>query len=261
MIFGNPVHGEILPFPKNAPAGQFQVTQPFGSGSGIYSGEPRLGGKPFHRGIDLGDERCGSAVLAAAAGRVSYAGRLGNGELVVIVRHAGGWGTSYGHLADREVTRGERVDRGQKIGDVGSSGYAAGCHLHFAMKSGLATFAAIDFIPNPYGGRGDTTGRWRDPWPQLTQNVTVHPKNVEGIRIRNASTVDGDPFATTAGGRIVRFADDVDLGPALEERRWGGQITGGQYVVDGGTSRSWERIWLDGAFRFLATPLAERSAS
>lgn len=264
MIFANPVRGQITPYPKNAPAGVFQVTQPFGAGKVASAvGEPPLDGKPFHRGIDLGNERCGASVLAMHSGVVKFAGKLRNGERLVIVNHHDGWGSSYGHLARIVVARGDRVDTSDKIGDVGDSGFAAGCHLHAAVKDKLPTgWSYLDFIPTPLGGRGDNPGRgrWIDPWPQLEQNVTVRPQPLDGIRIRNAATTDGEPFAETSGGRIVRAADGVDLGDAGAWRDWGGKVTGGKYPTGSGTSRSWERMQLDGEFRFIASAFAQRSA-
>lgn len=171
MNLGNPVRGEIRRPGSPLIVGSFRVTQKFGC-TGLKA-EPALGDcNHFHRGIDLGDGQCGKAVLAAQSGKVKFAGELGNGELVVILNHGQGWGTSYGHLAAAQVADGDPVTKGQKIGDVGASGFANGCHLHFAVKSGLPDgWGRLDFIPNQFGGRGDKTGRWEDPWARLEQNA------------------------------------------------------------------------------------------
>jgi hypothetical protein len=169
--FRNPVRTIVRPVGWSRPRGNddFRTTQEYGC-TGLAA-EPKLGNcAHFHRGIDISDGGCGAAVVAPAAGSVQFAGTLGNGEIVVVLDHGQGWGSSYGHLKKAVVTKGQRVTVGQKIGDVGATGFANGCHLHYAVKSGLpADFTKLDFIPNPLGGRGDSTGKWLDPWPLLNQ--------------------------------------------------------------------------------------------
>jgi murein DD-endopeptidase MepM/ murein hydrolase activator NlpD len=266
MIFGNPVKGVVHPEgwvqPKDSR--EFRVTQPFGGTK--VDGEPPFGKfKRFHRGQDLGNKRCGAAVFAAQAGKVQFEGLLGNGEVVVVLDHGGGWGSSYGHLARSAVSKGQALTKGQRIGDVGATGMAIGCHLHFAIKSGLPkSFTRLAFIPNPMGGTGDTVGKWRDPWPLLEQNVKVHPRaDVPEIRIRTEPKLDAATlFATTsADGRIQRAADGADLGPVATWRDWGGQVKGASYTINGQPGDMWERIALDGSFRFIASPLAVLSAT
>jgi hypothetical protein len=150
-------------------------------------------------------------VLAAHAGTVKFAGRLGNDELVVILNHGEGWGTPYGHLGAREVEDGEQVAKGHKIGDIGASGFAAGCHLHFAVKSGLPDgWGKLDFIPNPLGGRGDKTGRWENPWARLEQNDGVDPdeqKEVPAVPTRpRTSRVRSPRIRNSVGDVNVRAA-------------------------------------------------------
>jgi len=91
-------------------------------------------GTRFHAGIDL-LAGAGTAVRAAAPGRVSYAGRItgGWGRLVVVV-HARRVRTLYAHLSTVAVAVGERVGTGSPLGAVGSSGNATGPHLHFEVR-------------------------------------------------------------------------------------------------------------------------------
>ncbi|HOW28662.1 MAG TPA: M23 family metallopeptidase, partial [Elusimicrobiota bacterium] len=56
---------------------------------------------------------------------------LGN---LVIIKHAGGIRTWYGHLSSIAVEPGQNVRRGQLIGRVGSTGLATGPHLHFEVR-------------------------------------------------------------------------------------------------------------------------------
>jgi len=185
MNFGNPVRGKIRPPGAPRIVGDYRVTQKFGC-TGVKA-EPALRDcGHFHRGIDVSDATCGKAVIAAQDGKVKFVGEFANGERVVILNHFNGWGSSYDHLAAYVVMDGETVTKGQKIGDVGATGFAFGCHLHFAVKSGLpAGWGKLDFVPDAFGGRGDRTGRWEDPWALLEQNIhtggVAAPKEVPNV--------------------------------------------------------------------------------
>lgn len=97
-------------------------------GRGFGSGE---GG--YHMAIDIDGPR-GSDVLAAAAGTVGYAGHelRGYGNMIMIM-HAGGWVTLYGHNQRLLVVPGEHVARGQAIAELGSTGRSMGPHVHFEL--------------------------------------------------------------------------------------------------------------------------------
>lgn len=214
MIFGNPVRSEIRPPGSPRIVGSFRVTQKYGC-TGLDA-EPALGDcKHFHRGIDVSDAMCGKAVVAAQSGTVKFAAELGNGELVVVLNHGQGWGTSYGHLRAIQVGDGDKVTKGQKIGEIGSSGFADGCHLHFAVKSGLPDgWGKLDFIPNKFGGRGDKTGSWEDSWARLEQNAAhvgpAAPK--EGLAMPTPSAYIPGHVATvrnSAGDINVRAAPNT----------------------------------------------------
>jgi len=249
MILGHPVAGAIHETSWRRPGGNadWRVTQPFGC-TGV-EGEPRLGRcRHFHRGIDLGYGGCGRAILAAADGRIVYSGRLRNGEQVVVIRHADGWATSYGHLRTRTVDRRATVTRGQRIGSCGETGFAAGCHLHFAAKSNLpGTVTLADFIPNPFGGRGDSTGEWQDPWPRLEMNaggldadapVASATREVEVVypfrdyipgstvavlgntNVRKTPTLGGDAVLRTTAGSEIWTVTGFVQGDASEGSDW-----------------------------------------
>ena len=103
---------------------------------------PLLGYRRPHPGIDI-SANLGSPIVAAGAGRVEYAGsRSGYGRMVEI-DHGDGYVTRYAHLGRVRVRAGDRVSRGEVIGEVGRSGLTTGPNLHYEIR--------VDDRPvNPY---------------------------------------------------------------------------------------------------------------
>lgn len=87
----------------------------------------------FHAGIDISAPR-GSQISAAMAGTVVYAGWLSGYGKLVVVRHANGLSTRYGHCSSIRVRKGQTVKAGQSIAAVGATGVATGNHLHFEVR-------------------------------------------------------------------------------------------------------------------------------
>lgn len=88
----------------------------------------------FHNGVDFADA-VGTPVLAAEDGEVVAMGDEGKyayGKWIAI-KHNNGLTTLYGHLSKQSVKKGEDVDRGEKIGLMGSTGYSTGPHVHFGV--------------------------------------------------------------------------------------------------------------------------------
>ncbi len=88
-------------------------------------------GTGFHHGIDFANP-CGSTIIAAHSGTVTFAGW--NGELgnYILLDNGGGVWTGYGHqlTGGFKVRVGQHVETGQRIGTVGMTGVATGCHVH-----------------------------------------------------------------------------------------------------------------------------------
>ncbi|WP_165948036.1 M23 family metallopeptidase [Burkholderia pyrrocinia] len=98
---------------------------------------PISGVRHVHSGMDLAAPT-GTPVSAAAAGVVGHIGTESGGYgKYVVVRHAGGYSTYYAHLSAYEAALrvGARVERGQRLGAVGSTGSATGPHLHFEVRT------------------------------------------------------------------------------------------------------------------------------
>ncbi len=87
-----------------------------------------------HHGIDYAAQ-AGTPVSSAGAGIVSFAGYKGGYGKIVMIRHANGYSTNYGHLSKfgLRIRAGERVKQGQVVGYVGTTGVSTGPHLHYEM--------------------------------------------------------------------------------------------------------------------------------
>ncbi len=94
---------------------------PFGAGS-----------NQVHTGIDISADR-GQPVYATADGSVDSAGWNGDYGNMVVINHKFGLVTRYAHLSAFSVHPGEHVDRGQVIGEIGSTGRTTGPHLHYEL--------------------------------------------------------------------------------------------------------------------------------
>jgi len=91
---------------------------------------------PGHPGIDVDQYRTeGSPVVAAAAGKVTFAGgnRCCSYGLYVTVEHRDGSSTLYAHLNALSVNEGQEVAQGQTLGASGNTGRSTGAHLHFEL--------------------------------------------------------------------------------------------------------------------------------
>ena len=86
-----------------------------------------------HTGLDF-DGYYGQSVKAAADGVVIARGWDGSYGYSILLAHGGGVITRYAHLSALDVPMGKRVEAGQHIGKVGSTGNASGSHLHFEVR-------------------------------------------------------------------------------------------------------------------------------
>ncbi|MGE0602102.1 MAG: M23 family metallopeptidase [Dehalococcoidia bacterium] len=103
-----------------------------------------------HVGTDIGAD-LGTPVLATNAGRVVLARQLKVHGNMIVIDHGGGLFSGYAHLSAFNVTEGQRVDQGQQIGEVGSTGLSTGAHLHWEMASQGVLLDALRFTDGTNG--------------------------------------------------------------------------------------------------------------
>ena len=119
---------------------------------GIYS---EFGWRPmfgdFHTGIDIsGGAIYGKSVVSAESGTVLVAHTTNDGSAgkYIIVDHGNGLTTLYAHLSAVNVYVGQTVSRGQQIGQVGSTGWSSGPHLHFEVRVNGEYQNPLDYLDN-----------------------------------------------------------------------------------------------------------------
>lgn len=110
------------------PTSDFTISTHFGEAGPHWS-------SGHHTGLDFAADT-GTGVDSADAGKVITAGSGGAYGNLVEIRHTDGTKTRYAHLNDIDVKVGQKVSRGQHIGEVGSTGNSTGPHLHFEVLQG-----------------------------------------------------------------------------------------------------------------------------
>jgi murein DD-endopeptidase MepM/ murein hydrolase activator NlpD len=115
--------GELFRYPAIG-----RLSSPYGMRNDPFTGVRRM-----HYGIDIAGG-VGTPITSAMDGQVLAVGfSLRSYGKYVIMKHQGGYQTLYGHLETVEVSEGQRVRQGQKIGTMGNTGRSTGPHLHFGI--------------------------------------------------------------------------------------------------------------------------------
>ena len=180
------------------PAGTWVRTSGFGMRVHPVTGIHRL-----HGGLDLAAP-AGTPILAAADGRVTFAGlRGGYGHLILIEHTVSGQrvATGYAHMYSDgvHVTVGDIVAAGQHIGDVGSDGRSTGPHLHFEVRPGGADAGPVD--PEPWlathgaadieTGPAETDAGCADGGGPATAYAGEHPDRLVADPTTNGQITEG----------------------------------------------------------------------
>ena len=107
--------------------------------------DPKTGGRRMHKGVDFAAAN-GTPLYATADGVVTHAGwSSGYGRLVKI-QHEFGIETRYAHMSKLRAKVGQRVSRGDRIGDMGASGRVTGVHLHYEVRVGSKAVNPMIYI-------------------------------------------------------------------------------------------------------------------
>lgn len=135
MPFANPIPGA-------------KISSNFG-----YRKDPFNGRSAMHSGMDF-KAPTGTPVRATGDGVVASAGRKGGYGKVVEIRHKNGLITRYAHLSRINVKKGHKVNVGQMIGKVGSTGRSTGPHLHYEVRQGKTARNPSKYIQVGFKLRG-----------------------------------------------------------------------------------------------------------
>lgn len=143
-----------------------------------------------HHGVDYGAP-VGTPVLATADGVVDFAGRDGGEGNFIRLRHTSRMMTSYLHLSRfaKGIKRGARVQQGQVIGYVGSTGLSTGPHLDYRISDG---------------------GKWIDPLKM--KSITPDPLRADALRRFKATLAH---YTTKLSPDNIRISENSKKRPAL----------------------------------------------
>lgn len=103
--------------------------------TGVYGSQRVLNGEPRapHLGVDIA-EKAGTPVYAPAAGKITLAESMELSGNTLFIDHGYGLRSDFMHLDSIEVSEGDLVEKGQRLGTMGATGRATGPHLHWGMS-------------------------------------------------------------------------------------------------------------------------------
>ena len=107
--------------------------------------DPKGAGTRMHEGTDMAGAY-GTPIYATADGTVTFAGWHAGYGRHIKVQHGNGIMTTYSHLSQIRVDVGQRVSRGERIGDMGNSGRSTGTHLHYEVRINGTPVNPMTFI-------------------------------------------------------------------------------------------------------------------
>ena len=125
MLMDSNTQSQVLP--EGTPVRGGWTSSAFG-----WRTDPISGKKGFHEGIDLSG-KSGSMVSSVAAGIVTWSGKHSGFGNMIEISHGNGYVTRYAHNKKNLVVVGDKVDKGQNIAVMGSSGRSTGPHVHFEV--------------------------------------------------------------------------------------------------------------------------------
>lgn len=217
----------------------FYLTRPLQSGSKNWPypayryGNTLFGRDALHTGVDMADD-IGTPVVAAGSGNVIWTGFGFYGGVydpddnygrAIAIHHDFGYGgqslfTVYGHLNTITVWPGQRVETGQVIGTVGTTGHSTGPHLHFEVRLGDKVYSTTRnpelWMTMPEGW-GVLAGRLENDWGGYLQEHQLRIMSLETSKTWNVWT-----YAT----------DTLGLDPLYEENFAISDLPAGPYRLE-----------------------------
>lgn len=193
---------------------------------------PKKGASTYHNGIDIA-AAAGTAILAAKPGKVIFSGSNSARGNYLKVDHGGGVVTLYQHCSKRLASVGAKVNAGQKIALVGSTGISTGPHLHFEVQINGTCKNPLNYVSPgntrytgpAYGGGGSTAasgkkssgskGSTEDSAPASKEITTVVAKSTTGTGTAQKISLTGLPAHLSYGVEILIQNDQIYL-PAVE---------------------------------------------
>lgn len=128
------------PFASPVKSNNLRWTSSFGRRS-----DPFGRGARMHEGTDIAGPH-GTPIYSTADGTVIFAGTQSGYGRMVKIKHAFGIETRYAHLAQIRVKVGQKVSRGDQIGDMGNTGRSTGTHLHYEVRVNGGAVNPMTFI-------------------------------------------------------------------------------------------------------------------
>ena len=139
---------------------------------------PILGYTKMHKGIDFAAPR-GTPIYAAGKGVIQYAGRKGAYGNFVLIRHNTTYSTAYAHMKSIKTAKGRRVQQGQIIGYVGSTGRSTGPHLHYEIRrSGRQVNPLKVKLPSGRKLKGDELRNFHTTRKKIEEQYAVLPRQL-----------------------------------------------------------------------------------
>ncbi|MDX2395739.1 VCBS repeat domain-containing M23 family metallopeptidase [Streptomyces sp. NPDC054904] len=248
--------------------GRPKFQMPFTCGE-TWLGDSRSYHSPSANAIDWthGGTTTNKPVLASAGGtaHIRDKGNTSYGKFVTI-DHGNGWSTLYAHLNAFKVSEGEKVDSGELIGLVGSTGGSSGAHLHYEQRYNgsyqRTVFNGSAFYPDRSLTSKNCVDPTPDPKPQPPK-PPVGPGPGTGMIDLASADLSGDGVVDVVGveastGKLWLYKGNVNGTIASGGSRveigsggWNGMsnLTGGDFTGDGkddivGVEESTGKLWL-----------------
>mgnify|MGYP004531629911 FL=1 len=122
------------------PCSYKKISSPFG-----FRESPTSGASRYHQGVDLA-ANAGTPIVASRGGTVTIASYSNSAGYYVTINHGDGFSSIYMHMTNYVVSSGQKVNQGQTIGYVGSTGISTGNHLHFGIAQNGAYVNPCNYV-------------------------------------------------------------------------------------------------------------------